>query len=314
MDKRAEQYLEYSIEQKNLMKRKSHRWFLQGMFGTIYDSNIILALDEQLNQPNVNLDVEGLRFITSNTLKYRPFFEEKNEMSIEVGATLVQTLGTDFSVDDELQKADPWVFSIGLPLTHRGLLWKKGYSFDLRPSFETLVMDLSGTGKEPVINSILLDFNNTIVGSRNFVLKADFQLRNDSADVGGSSNADAMRYTFALKSIVVLNKDSERYLIPALSYAVNDAKGSDFAFSRLDLGLTFTSAIFGRLVWTNNLNYFVANYRSPRVDKNYSLTTGLNYALGLKWNIALTGNYQINDSNTNRFKKLQVMSTVAYSF
>lgn len=319
LDQKAEDYIDYGIQKKALLQQKKKQWFFSGLLGSIYDSNVILLLDSVRNQPNQNINTEGLRFMGRSNVKYRPFFEENNELAVELEATLIQTTDLGFSVDETLTQADPWIFAAALPFNHRGQLSKKNYSFQLTPRFESLVMDLRGTGKEVILNSILLNFDNTLVANKNLILKGDLRIRNDSStQEGGLSEASAMLYGVGFSAVVVFNKSARRYLIPNFGYSINDAVGANFSYNRLDVGLTFTTSLFSKLIWTNRIAYFLANYRSAssiaRVDNNYSATSGLSYPINTHWDLGLNVNIQKNDSTTNPFDKFQAMLTAGFRY
>jgi len=175
-------------------------------------------------------------------------------------------------------------------------------------------MDLEGNGKENIIKSLVLDFNNTLVINPRFVAKANYQVRQDDADIGGSNAADAIKFVADFSSIIVLNRDAERFLIPALAWSMNAAQGDAFAYTRIDAGITFTNSIFEKFIWTNKLGYFLSNYKNGRTDNNYAATSGLGYSLGAHWTAGLNLNYQVNNSNTNPYRKFQGMTTFSYSY
>ena len=311
LDKRAEQYIEHSIRQKVMAEKRSHRWFFDGVLGVIYDSNVILALDAQANDAT---DKEGFRFLATNRTKYRALYRDNHELGIQTDITLMQTQKTDFGSSSTLEAADPWVFGLGVPWTFRGTLFQKGYSFVLEPKYETIYMDLDDTGKKSIINSVVLDMDNTLVISKKWVAKANYQIRQDNVDIAGSDEASATKFVSDFSSIIVLDQDAQRYLIPLVGYTVNNAKGADFAYTRVDFGFTITNSLFQKFVWSNQIGYYLSNYQSERTDKNYALTSSLAYALNPHWNAALSANFQRNDSNTNPYDKVQVMSTFSYSF
>ena len=314
LDRRADQLIELGVKKKALAEKRSHRWFYDGVLGLFYDSNIVLALD---GQANTNTDKEGLRFLLSNRLKYRALYKENHELGIRASATLLQSRTTGLEQSNDLEVTDPWVVSLDVPWTYRGTLWKKGYTFDLAPKYEMIYMDLDNTSKQAIIKSMGVTMNNKLVINSNWIAIANYEIRKDDADPSTgtiSNDADAFKLVADFSSIIVLNKDDQRFLIPHLSYTRNDANGADFGYTRVDISATFTNSLFDMFVWTNKVGFFVANYESIRNDKNYSLTSGLSYSINAHWSAGLNMGYQKNDSNTNPYSKYQIISTFSFSY
>ena len=314
MDSRAEKFIESALDLKALEEKRSNRHFFDGVLGLMYDSNIILATNDAINTNTVT-DESGWRLLMQGGYKYRPYYTETNEVSIKADILAMQSFDNGFGSNDEAEKADPYVFSIAVPWTHRGTLKGKGYFFDLTPRYETIVMDLDGTAKKAIVNSIKLDFDNTVVVNKKWIAKGDFGIsQNDSSILGDETSADSFGATFKLSSIFILNQDLERYLIPEFGYSLNNAEGSTYSYNRVDLAVSYTSSIFDMFLWNNRLGYYIANYENNRADNNYSLSSGISYHINPHWDWALTGSYSINDSNTNQYDKYSVLSTFSFSY
>ncbi|MCB0377012.1 MAG: tetratricopeptide repeat protein [Bdellovibrionales bacterium] len=313
MDKRAEKYIEYSIDQKQIEKKRSSKFWISGVFGLSYDSNIILATDAARDQGGVR--GEGVRALASTELKYRPYYDPDDEIAVKLNLTALQSFDTGFAQDNRLTQADPWLGGVKVPWTHRATLLGKGYFFDLTPGYEAIWMDLDNTGKKVILRTTSLDFNNTIVATKNFVAKVDYNFdMNNSSALGDETSADSIAYGFLTSGIWIVNKDLERYAIPAFGFSVNDAKSPTYAFSRLDLSFTFTSALFDMFIWSNKIGYFLANYESNRVDNNYSVSSSLAYHISPNWDWGIMAGYTLNDSNTNHYDKYTVLSTLSFSY
>lgn len=314
MDKRAEQFIEYALDQKTLSKKRSNWFGLDGVLGLMYDSNIILANDQILGAGDVT-NVNGWRLLAQIAPKFRPYYSNTDEVNIRLNYTTLKSYNTSFGSNPTAQTADPVVMSATVPWTHRGTLGGKGYYFDLSPGYETISMDLDGTGMATIANSIKLNFNNTLVVSKNWIAKADWAFYQKDANIlGDETSADAFGAGMKLSSIVILNKDLERYFIPEFGYRLNNAKASNYAFYRVDLAATFTTSIFDTFVWNNRAGYYLANYESIRTDNNYSVSSGVNAKISANWNWGLVGSYIINDSTTNRYKKYNFMTTFSFAY
>ena len=314
MDKRAEKFIEYSIERKALDDKRANWINFSGVLGLIYDSNIVLANDQARDQGSVTGE-KGVRLLGQLGAKMRPYYSQTDEINVKIDFTGLKSFDEGFGSNPVAERADPYLVSLGVPWTHRGTMGGKGYFFDLIPKYETIIMDLDGTGMGVITNSVKLDFNNTLVVSRNWIAKGDwFVSSNDSDLPGDATGADSFAGGLKLSSIYILNKDLEQYLIPEFGYRINDAKSATYAFNRIDLGVSFTTAAWEGFMWNNRLGYYLANYESSRTDNNYSLTSGLSTKLGPNWNWGLMGSYIINDSTTNQYKKYNFVSTFSFSY
>ena len=313
LDKRAEKFIEYSIDRKRIAEKRANWFFFDGVLGLMYDSNIILAADQAREQGTVQ--GEGIRFLTQLSPRARPYYTETDEISIRLDFTNLKSFDTDFSSNPDAETADPIIYSINVPWTHRTTLGEKAYFFDLSPAYETIIMDLDGTGNATITESLKLEFNNTLVVSNKLIAKGDcFFSSNDSNILGDESAADSTAGGLRLSGIFILNKDRQQYLIPEFGYQVNNANDGAFAFNRVDLGVSYTQSVFDSFVWNSRFAYFLANYENTRVDNNYSLSTGLSRRLSSHWNWALMGTYTINDSTTNQFNKYNIVSTFSFSY
>ena len=314
MDKKAEQFIEYGLDRKALEKKRSNWWRIDGVLGLMYDSNIILA-DDQLTQNNDVTNENGWRLLGMISPKFRPYYSDSDEINIALNVTTLKSFDDGFGSNQVAETADPLVLSAGVPWTHRGTLGGKGYFFDLIPGYEQIIMDLDGTGNATISNSIKLNFNNTLVVNKNWIAKGDYSFASvDSNILGDEEGADAFAAGLKLSSIFILNKDLERYLIPSFSYRINDAKTSTYAFNRVDIGVTFTSAIWSSFVWNSRVGYYLSNYESTRTDNNYTLSTGLSRRINVHLNWGVNASYIINDSTTNLYDKYNILSTLSFSY
>jgi tetratricopeptide (TPR) repeat protein len=317
MDKQAEKFIEYTINQQALAKKRSNWFFIDGVIGLIYDSNIILASD-QVREQGLVTNEDGMRLLTQVSTQFRPYYSDTDEIRIGFDLTALRSFDTSFGPNPTAERADPYLVGINVPWTHRGTIDNKGYFFDLVPGFEAIIMDLDGSGNDVITQSAKLDFRNTLLASKNWIAKADLFLSYNESNIAnfpsGPDAADSVTAGFRLSSVIIINKELERYLIPDLSYRINDAKDAFFAFNRFDIGLTYTSAVFGKWMWNTRLGYFLANYQTSRVDNNYSFSTGLSRRISPNWNWGIMGSYIVNNSTFNPFDKYNVVSTFTFSY
>lgn len=314
MDQRAEKYIEYALDRKSLEEKRSNRFFIDGVLGLIFDSNIILAKDQALQQGLVS-NQDGWRLLGQFSPKYRPYYSESDEVAVSTDITMLKSFDTGFGSNPTVEKADPMMIGLNVPWTHRTTLDGKGYFFDLIPSYEIISMDLDGKGNEVITKSIRGRFNNTLVANKNWIAKTDFFVSSNDSDIlGDSTSADSLAGGFKLSSIIILNKDLERYLIPELGYQINDAKAALYNFNRMDMALTYTSSIFESVMWNNRFGYYLANYENGRVDNNWSITSGVSTRISSHWNWGIMGSYIMNDSTLNNYNKYNFVTTFSFSY
>ncbi len=314
LDERAEKFIDYSNDRKRLQDKRSNWFFIDGVLGLMYDSNITLAND-QVREQGTATGAEGVRLLAQATTKMRPFYRETDEISVLINLMTLKSFDTSFASNPLGETADPTLIGIDVPWTHRGTLGQKGYFFDLAPGYETIMMDLDGTGTATITNSMKLNFFNTLVINKNWIAKGDWGLSsNDSNILGDETSADSIAGSLRLSSIFILNKDLERYLIPDFAYRINDAEAANYAFNRVDLGVTYITSIFDKWMWNSRFGYFLANYESTRTDNNYTFSTGVSTRINSHWNWNLMGSYIINDSTTNQYKKFNILSNVSFSY
>jgi tetratricopeptide (TPR) repeat protein len=314
MDKSAEKYIEYALDRKNLEDKRSNWFFIDGVLGLIYDSNIVLAQDQAREQGTVTNE-EGWRLLTQATMKARPFYIESDELSIALDVTNLKSFNTSFGHNSTAAKADPLLLGVSTPWTHRGSFYGKGYFFDLAPGYETITMDLNRAGASVITKSVKVDFKNTLVLKKNWITKGDWFFSSNDSDINGDkTGADSTAAGLKLSSIFILNKDLERYLIPEFGYRINDAKSATYKFNRVDLALSYTSAIWGRFMWNNRVAYYLANYESKRTDNNYTLSSGVSTRINNHWNWGLMGSYIVNDSNQFAYNKYNIVTTFSFSY
>lgn len=314
MDERAEKFIEYANDRKRLDEKRSNWFFIDGVLGLMYDSNIVLANDQVRDQGLVTGE-EGWRLLAQSSARVRPYYSDTDELSLLFNLTTLKSFDNGFGSNPTAEQADPTLLGLDVPWTHRGTLGGRGYFFDLSPGYETIFMDLDGNGNKSITNTLRVNFNNTLVVNKDWIAKGDWSISsNDSNILGDTTSADSIAGSLRLSGIFIINKDLERYIIPEFAYRINDANSSTYAFNRVDIGVTFMTSVFDRWIWNSRFLYYLANYESTRVDNNYSFSTGFSARINSHWNWSLLGSYIINDSTTNQYDKYNIVSSFSFSY
>jgi uncharacterized protein (PEP-CTERM system associated) len=155
----------------------------------------------------------------------------------------------------------------------------------------------------------------TLLMSKFWVSSYTLEYRLDnSSDVSslGINDMDANKYTLRTTQTVLMDK--KRALLPTLGYIRNAAKGSEKAYNRYDVGITFVAPFWKDSTWNAGLAYYMMKYPDAaiaRTDNNYTVTAGWSKPLRewLTWGV--TGTYTKNGSNieANAYTKYMVMTT-----
>lgn len=316
MDKKAEDYIEYVVRKQELERRFSKKLFVNALIGTMYDNNMLFATDSARDQGTA-ADIEGYRLLTQAQTRYRPFYDEKNEFSGTVGLTNLYSVNNKFSRTTNVIAVDPTILSFGLPWTHKTKIENIPYSFDLAPGFETTYLDPDSGGFRSILDSYMVSFNNSLLNSEKWITNVNLQLRYDNSNLSitnEADNQDSFKISLGVSASYLLSEESQQYIIPEISYISNNSDGSNYNYTRADIGISYAREIFWHMLWNSKLSYYAANYKSDRNDNNYTFQSSLSKLLGAQWNLTLFANYTLNNSNTNQYNRFTMMSAISYSY
>jgi len=317
MDRQAEEYIERilaMIQYKEMAKKKV---FLTGMVGLNYDSNILLAPDNDTTSGTA-LGKGGLRYLLMGSGEYRWMYNPVNEFSTKVATAYY------YSKDAQFSHADPWLTTLTAPYTYKGMLFNKGYKFVLSPGYEVLYMEpAEGAAKrENILSSIFVSAENTFVMRDNWFSVYTLEFRQDDSNLpdttGTDSDADATKLSLKTSQMFFLDSTKKKALIPTAGLVVNSAKGKSKTYDRFELGTTFMAPVhkWKDATWIAALNVYRANYGpADRRDTNAALTLGFNKAEKDWMSWGLIGIYTNNPSNVtiNQYSKVSVMLTATFN-
>lgn len=315
LDEQADSYLDKISRAMAYQKLRENKFTLMGTVGAMYDSNVLLnpSNAQGSGSPTNSPD---FRLLTILDLQYRPIFTESNELTPHVSANLTN------SAKAANAKADPFIYDISVPYTHKTKLGDKDYRFTVTPGYEWLFMDPNGTGtKSEEQTSYLVDLDNSFQMSPSWMSIYTAEFRNDTSfdpASEGPNNMSAKRYTLRTVQMFFLDKAKKTALMPLLAYAWNNAIGSNWTYTRMDVGATFLTPLYKDVTWNLSLLYYQMPYlnTSPkRVDNDYSLTTGFTKPIRdwVTWGV--TGTYTENDSTDIPFayNKYTIMTTATFN-
>jgi hypothetical protein len=322
LDEQAEQYLDRIANAIAYQKMADQKWNLSGTIGLMYDSNVLLAPDNQQAQGVVQ-NKGDLRLLTVGTLEYRPIFTEKREFSGKF------TLNMTNSSNASLSTADAWIYTLEAPYSFKTVLWNKGYKLTIRPGYEMLYMALSAaTSKKDLLNSPYLAFDNTFVMHDNWFATYTFQFRRDNSllslnDPGYSTaddNSTANQYYLKTAQMFLLNNSKQEALIATAGILHNAADGANKTYDRLEIGTTYARPI-GTYAWNAGVSYYFLNFPTAtpgnsRQDSNFALSTGISKPFNNWFTWGVTGAYTDNASSqtsTYQYQKFLIMTTATFN-
>ena len=316
MDKMAEEYIEKilaMIQYKEMAKKKI---FLTAMLATVYDSNILLAPDNDTTTGTA-LGKGGLRYLLVGTGEYRWIYKPTYEFSTKLATAYYYSQSANFS------HADPWLTSVTAPYTYKGMLFGKGYKFVLTPGYDILYMEPEqGAGtRENIMNSTYVSAENTFVMRDNWFSVYSLEARLDDSKLPNqtsTTDADSTKLTLKTSQMFFLDSSKKRAVIPSASFIVNSAKGNTKTYDRYEAGAMYMAPVhkWKDATWLAGFSLYRLSYdAAERRDTNTTLTAAFNKAEKDWWSWGVIGTYTNNPSNVtvNQYSKYTLMLTASFN-
>lgn len=320
MDQQAEAYIEQIANIKYFLEQKSKKFLVTLSLGLQYDSNIL-----NVAAANAQTSMAGLRAAYGGTFEYRPVYSQNHEFSGIIGFSDLYSWDTSFKAKNEFQKTDPLSFNLSLPYKYKGLLWDKPFQATITPGYDTTYMnvDESKSGvqnRETIVNSMYVRADNTFIRSEDYFATYSLELRNDQSQIDATDdeNQSANKLTLSTAQTVFKNKKKTEAQIYDGALTMNNAKGKNQAFTRIDLGVSYTWPWLTNVTWNGRLGAFYSNYAQhtdSRKDSGLAANIGFQRPFSERW--AGTGSlmYTKNNSNlsTNAYDKYILMLGANYN-
>jgi len=134
---------------------------------------------------------------------------------------------------------------------------------------------------------------------------ASFNLdyRNDKSELAssvGDSDSSANKYDFTFSNIYFLDKGNSKGLIGEFGYILNDAKGKNSKYNRMEFDITYFQPVYQKMTGSAGLGYHLINYSEiKREDNKLSVSLGLAQAIYDWLSASLSIAYEKNDSKLN---------------
>lgn len=318
LDEQAEEYIDKIAQAMIFKKLRENKWTASGTLGLLYDSNVLLAPDNVSTQGSAT-DIADFRLLTVADLEYRPVLNAHHEWRAKANVTMINSAQT------KAAPADPWLYSLNLPYTYKGTLWKKGYKLSAQPGYEILYMDPTEAGKKTqILASPFLSLDNMFVMRRNWFSNYILELRLDdsnlpaSLNATGPDNSDATKVTLKTNQTFLMDKAGKEAMVATLGLVQNAAKGDNKKYQRYDAGVIYVRPTKWGAAWNIGLSIFKLHFpdaQDERKDFNTTLTTGITKPVRdwVTWGIM--GSYSSNASNieANHYSKYTIMTTATFT-
>lgn len=314
LDEQAESYLDQIANAMAYQNLRKNKFTFTGVVGGMYDSNVLLSPDNASGQGSTT-DSADFRLLTSGDLEYRPIFKEHHELFAKGAASLTNSL------KDESAIADPWVYTVSLPYSYKGVLGSKGLKFTVKPGYEILYMDPSNTGtKSNILSSYFVSFDATLIMNQNWFAMYTLEYRSDdskTASSDGDDDADAAKYSLKTTQSLFLDKNKKEAIIGNAGLVMNAAKGKNVDYMRYDLGATYVKPTNWNASWLTSLSFYKLQYPDSddsRSDFNTTVMTGFSKPIREWFTWGATASYTKNDSNVDdsEYNKYLIMTTATF--
>ncbi|NCN39631.1 hypothetical protein GW916_00120, partial [bacterium] len=149
-----------------------------------------------------------------------------------------------------------------------------------------------------------------------------FEYRMDSFSISssiGDNDLSANKYSIGTTQTTKIGEKKKEALAGTLRFVMNEAKGKEKTYQRLETGVTYAKPIWNSASWTSSLTYYLLNYQNStlsRKDNNVTLSTALAKPIKewLTWSVV--GNYTNNsstESSSYSYDRYSIMTTATFN-
>lgn len=314
MAKRAEEMLEQIIQAQQFKALQSKRWSLNFTAGAMYDSNVLLAQDNQTSQ-GAALRIGDTRFLIAAAIENRAVVRKNWEWAPKFTTFYM------YSIKSKAAVADPLVANIYLPINWKNLFLDKSSQWQIGPGYETLFMDANANGeRENIMNSVYINGKQNMLIRPDWMSSHELEARQDTsllADSTGDNDYSAMKYLGRITEIFFLNSNRSEMIMPTMAYTMNDAKGKNRYYTRFEIGSAYVRPVKWVGSWISSLTFYQLHYSKStptRTDTNVTLSTGFSKPwIGANWGMTATYSSNTSDNETYHYSKYTILGTVGWN-
>jgi hypothetical protein len=301
MDETAETYIEQIARILAFEAERAKHFILTGTLGIQYDSNVP-DYSTLSRLETTATGVEAERYNATLGLEWRHFYEKTWEFATKYFAS-TQYSATGTQVTTALEQADATMLTFYAPLRLKGLLFGKGNKFEVAPGVEEVMEAIEYDRTTPIVQSYVLKLTDTMVNRETWFTVYSLELRRDNSLLDssiGDEDASANKYSLFTSNIFMLGKEKSKALNLDLGYALNNADGSDYVYSRTDANVGYRIPFMWKSTWNVGLNFYRMNYyaaASTHYENDYTWLTGFTRPVNDWLQVVTSFTYQKNYSN-----------------
>ncbi|MGE0631621.1 MAG: hypothetical protein AB7O96_04395 [Pseudobdellovibrionaceae bacterium] len=314
LDAQAESYIEQIAAILQFEEERKTKFIFSLNIGEQYDSNVLQVSNSgSAGNPT---DKAGWRTLFMASAAYRPVYSQAHEFSGSLNYLDMYTMNDKFKSSSTLQAADPMMIGVSFPYKFKSAK----YQLALTPGVEALYLNMDASGsRELLMNSNYVKADNTFVVSDSFFSNLNLEARTDDSVYTGTNNSDASKLTIASVNTKFVDKKKTTAWIGEFSYQMNNAKGDDEAYNKMELALGYLVPVFWESSMMTRLGWYSQIYpshSSDRKDTNLGLTLALSKPFTPKISGSLVATYNQNASNvsTSEYDKYSLMTLFSWSF
>lgn len=314
LDRRAEEMIEQIIQAQQFKELQAKRWSVSASVGTMYDSNVLLAPDNQTSQ-GTTLQQGDTRYLLAGSVENRAIVKKDYEWVPKFSTYYL------YSSKTAVSSADPFLLTLYFPLNIKSIFLNKSSQWQVGPGYEILYMDADSSGtRENILNSTYANGKQSLVVRNDWISSHELEVRQDKSlltDSVGVNDYSAMKYSAKITEIIFLNPARSEMIMPTMSYAANIAKGDNRYYRRFDIGTSYVQPSKYLGSWISSLGFYQLHYSRAvptRTDTNFSFSTGFSKPwLNLNWGLTATYSTNTSDSSSNQYSKYSVLGTVSWN-
>lgn len=316
LDEQADNYIEQIANIEQFQQKLEKRFTTTLTTGIVYDSNILLVSNSSSSPASATA---GFRSLLSANLEYRIIYSQSHELLANLSYSDIYSLDSKFKPSSTLQLADPLVISAKLPYKWKGKFLEKPYLLNITPSFDTLRLNVDGTGsREYTMGTTTLGTEQTFIVRDDYFTILKINWINEDSKIASSGTADAKKILIGNNNLLFRDQKKTQAVILNWSYLMNQTTINDNIFAKLELAGGYLTPVFQKSSWTNMLIVSQSNFSKSsihRKDSNMNINSSLGSPLTEKLQGAVALGYETNTSTlaASTYKKYTITATANWS-
>lgn len=315
MDKAAEDMLDQIDRMENFLASKKERFRFTFFTGPVYDQNILNVASN-----NVATDVQAFRANYGASALGYIYKGLNSDLAAQIAVSDYYSTNTSFQADATLQTADPLELALTLPY-HLEIAGKsRSYNLEVLPSYRTIYMSPTGGTRSELLRTTGVTTTLAAPVKRDLYLSGKLEYSIDTSLATPATENDDQsgnKYALTITPTKLLDLKGEKSLSTDISYIMNQAKGKNFRYQRMGLGVSYSYPTFWKSTGTLRGDYANQSYGeadTARTDSTMTFTYSLNKDLTKKWNMGATAQYTLANSEVELYKYNKLMLSALFTY